>query len=196
MECFEYIINETEDVELNSDMVSSVLGLDNAVDFCFTNNSISDERNLELSKAMSMALKDLKNKESSLFKDVFKPFSAYCMQAEFVSMTTFGCKLIDNILHPVKTHDPVKLDAYIHMNGLDDYFSFVVPEYCLKDAFSSTDAGVLQNCPRPGFNFLELGSTTLVNYALGYYYQYLAKWCKNPDDEIVRDLKNWRMGPH
>ena len=147
-----------------------------------------------LLRAISYAVKDMLDTDSSLYQDVYLPFSKYKQTSEVNVKVTFLSKLIQNIL--TRDRSGVTLDAYMYIENNQEYFSFSVPEHVLDEVLSESEKEVLFNTPKPGFSLLELGQYSMVNYVLGFYYEYLAKWCEDSTAAKVRDLKCWSIGLH
>ena len=168
--------------------------LDDFDDPEYSGSDIELKEKAALLRAIKYAIKDMLDTNSSLYQDVYMPFSRHKQTFEGAIKVTFLSKLIKNIL--MRDRSYVTLDAYTYADNSQKYFSFSVPEHVLDEALSSSEKDMLLNVPHPGFSLLELGQFGMVNYVLGFYYEYLAKWCADPDDSNVRDLKRWLIGPH
>ena len=166
-------------------------------DFAVDVTSLTENQRDIMNKAVDIAIHDLKDESSFLYRYGYLPFAyASCLESDYISTwITYTIKLLVGFSHLLDNSEPT-VDAYLACSDLEECFSIPIPLSRLYEVFSHIRCEWFTTIPEKGYKLLELGPYTMADYVLPKFYEYLARWCPDSENPLFRNPENWRIGIH
>ena len=139
--------------------------------------------------AFKAALRDLKNKESDLYKKIYMALNDHDSEDFWVCLAWMLLKNIARAeFFPYIGREGKTFAAYTYVDCCMKYFKFNITQKALAEAIGEGTALMAMNVPHIGVWMHELGPQKILDYASGEYYYWLrSEYDKNnTPDKVLR----------